>query len=120
MGKSVLIIDDDVGITRTFARILERNCYETDVAHSAEEALRKMGLKHYDLALVDICLTDNSGLELLGKLKEQDSGMVRIVVTGSIVVAPNKAELADEYLLKPVKPQELLAIIEQKIKGTHE
>ena len=46
--------------------------------------------------------------------------MARIVITSSIVSVSNNAELADEYLLKPVKPQELLAIIEQKTKGTDE
>jgi DNA-binding response OmpR family regulator len=119
MGKSVLIIDDDVGIMRTFARILERNGYRADVAHSGSEALQKMGLKHYDVALVDFCLADTNGLDFLEKLRERDSGTARIVITSSIVSVPNGAELADEYLLKPVKPQELLAIIEQKTKGMH-
>ena len=119
MGKSMLIIDADAGITRTFARILERNGYRADVAHSGEEALQKMGLKHYDVALVDFCLADTDGLGFLEKLKERDSGMARIVITSSIVNVPNSAELVDEYLLKPVKPQELLAIIEQKTKGAN-
>jgi DNA-binding NtrC family response regulator len=114
MGKSVLIIDGDAGIRRTFARILERNGYRADVAHNAEEALQKMLLKHYDVALVDFCLTDTNGLDFLEKLKEQDSDMARIVITSSVVSASNSADLADEYLLKPVKPQELLAVIEQK------
>ena len=120
MGKSVLIIDYDAGITRTFARILEKNGYNADVAHSGSEALQKMGLKHYDLALVDFCLTDTNGLGFLEKLKEQDKDTARIVITSSVVSVPDSAELADEYLLKPVKPQELLAIIEQKTKGVHE
>ena len=85
MGKSVLIIDANAGITRTFARILERNCYRADVAHSGEEALQKMGLKHYDVALVDFCLADTNGSGFLKKLKERDSGMARIVITNSIV-----------------------------------
>ncbi len=120
MGKVVLIIDADAGITRTFERILERNGYSADVAHSGEEALQKMGLNHYDVALVDFCLSDTEGLGFLEKLKERDNETARIVLTSSIVSVSNSAELADAYLLKPVKPQELLAIIEQKTKGAHE
>jgi len=66
--------------------------------------------------LIDVCLPDINGLDLLEKLGEQDSGMVKIVITGSQVNISNKAEAADAYLLKPVKPQELLALIEQKLR----
>ncbi len=114
MGKAVLIIDDDVGITRTFSRILQKHGYETDVALTGKEALQKASLKHYVLALVDVRLPDMNGLELLKKFHALDSQMVRIVVTGS-QDPPQKGDLVDAYLLKPVAPQELLSVIEQKI-----
>ncbi len=116
MGKSVLIIDDDEGITRAFARILQKHGYEADVALTGREALKKASLKSYDLALVDVRLPDMDGLELLGLLHDLDGDMVRIVVSGSQFRTSNKGKTADAYLLKPVAPAELLAAIEQKLR----
>ncbi len=114
MSKAVLIIDDDAGITRTFARILQKQGYETDMAYTGKEALKKASLKRYVVALVDIRLPDMNGMELLEKLRELDGEMVRIVVTGSQINLPKKGDEADAYLLKPVTPQELLEVIKQK------
>ena len=115
MGKAVLVIDDDHSITRTFARILQKNGYQADTVHTGKEALQKAAAKHYVLVLIDVCLSDVNGLDLLEKLG-QDSRMVKIVITGSQSDI-DEAEAADAYLLKPVKPQELLALIEQKLRS---
>jgi two-component system KDP operon response regulator KdpE len=111
--KRILIVDDDVNIARTFERILMRKGYETDVFYTGKEALGRASVKHYDAALIDICLPDISGVEVLEKLT-QFSGMVKIVITGSQKISPEKAMLADAYLVKPVKPETLLDIIKQK------
>lgn len=116
--KTVLIIDDDVNITRTFARILQKKGYKTDIAQTGKEAIEKANTKLYAVALIDICLPDLNGMELLDKLDDHGGKMVKIIITGFPTMAPKKGVTADAYLLKPVKPEELLAIIEQKTKET--
>ena len=100
-------------------RILQRNGYETDSAPTGKEALQKIEAKRYAVVLVDLCLPDISGIDLLEDLDRQDHEMVKIVITGSQYNAVDKVKTADAYLLKPVKPQELLTLIDEKIKEKH-
>ena len=116
MDRAVLIIDDDVNIRRTFERILQKNGYVTDSSSTGKEALEKIKTKRYTVVLVDLCLPDINGIKLLEELDLQDHEMVKIVITGSQYDASDKVKNADAYLLKPVKPQELLVLIEQKFK----
>jgi DNA-binding NtrC family response regulator len=115
-AKTVLIIDDDESITKTFARILQKKGYNTDTAQTGKEAIQKANAKFYAVALIDICLPDLNGVELLDKLADHDGKMVKIIITGFPTMAPMKGAHADAYLLKPVKPQELLLIIDEKTK----
>jgi DNA-binding NtrC family response regulator len=112
--KTVLIIDDDENITKTFARILQKNGYHTDTAQTGKEAIQKANAKFYAVALIDVCLPDLNGAELLDKLADHGGKMVKIIITGFPAIAPTSG--ADAYLVKPVKPQELLSIIREKIK----
>jgi DNA-binding NtrC family response regulator len=115
-AKTVLIIDDDEKITRTFARILERKGYRAETATSGKEAIEKTRTKAYDVALIDICLSDMNGIELLGRLEAHGGRMVKIIITGFPTMPQLNSAAPDACLLKPVKPQELLATIEEKTK----
>ena len=53
-------------------------------------------------------------MELLNKLNEHGSKMVKIIITGFPSIASDKD--ADAFLVKPVKPQELLSILDSKLK----
>jgi len=114
LRKTVLIVDDDAGIRKAFARILQRNGYTADVASNGKEALQKVTAKKYDAALVDICLPDLNGLELLDQMQRAHRNMVIIVITGNHIESKEDIK-ADEYLLKPVNPEDLIRLIEQKI-----
>ena len=109
-ANTVLIVDDDESITKSFARILEKNGYNTDVAKTGKEAIQKASNKFYNVALIDVFLPDMAGTELLEKLPDNDR-MIKIIITGF----PTRAKNADATLEKPVRPQELLALIKQKI-----
>ena len=112
----ILVVDDDERIVRTFQRILKKNGYQTDTARTGKEAIRKANGKTYDLALIDICLPDMSGMDLLDKLADLDSKMVKIIITGFPIMAPEESSKAVACLVKPVKPEELISIIERKTK----
>jgi DNA-binding response OmpR family regulator len=121
--KVILVIDDDKSILRTFTRILQKSNYEIDVAETGKEAIEKADGRHYDLALVDIRLPDMDGTELLAKLKVQLQNTVKIMITGFPSLETGVKALdegADAYLVKPVKPQELLVLLEEKLKHREE
>jgi DNA-binding response OmpR family regulator len=121
--KRVIIIDDDKSILRTFTRILQKNGYEIDVAETGKEALEKSKKNTYDLALIDIRLPDMDGTDLLVKMKQTTPDAIKIMITGFPSLETGVKALdegADAYLVKPVKPEELLALIEEKFRAKDE
>ena len=121
--KIILVVDDDKSILRTFTRILKKSGYEIETAETGKEAIEKAECRHYDLALVDIRLPDMDGTDLLAKLKKQLQCTVKIMITGFPSLETGVKALdegADAYLVKPVKPQELLILLEEKLKNREE
>jgi DNA-binding response OmpR family regulator len=121
--KNILVIDDDKSILRTFTRILQKSGYQIDVAETGKEALDKAKKKNYDLALIDIRLPDMDGTDLLVKLKQDMNNAIKIMITGFPSLETGVKALdegADAYLVKPVKPEELIALIEEKFKARTE
>ena len=117
--KNILVVDDDKSILRTFTRILNKSGYEIDVAETGKEAIEKSNKKCYDLALIDIRLPDMDGTDLLVKMKPSMKNAVKIMITGFPSLETGVKALdegADAYLVKPVKPEELIALIEEKFK----
>jgi DNA-binding response OmpR family regulator len=121
--KTILVVDDDKSILRTFTRILQKNGYTIDSAETGKEAIEKAEKMHYDLALVDVRLPDIDGTDLLAKMKGTLQDTIKIMITGFPSLESGIKALdegADAYLVKPVKPEELLMLIEEKLKNKQE
>ena len=121
--RIILVVDDDKSILRTFTRILQKNGYKIDTAETGREAIERADKKHYDLALVDIRLPDMDGTYLLAKIKKQLKNTIKIMITGFPSLESGVKALdegADAYLVKPVKPEELLMLIKEKLKSKDE
>ena len=119
-NRTILVVDDDKSILRTFTRILQKNGYKIDTAETGREAIERADKKHYDLALVDIRLPDMDGTDLLAKIKNQLKNTIKIMITGFPSLESGVKALdegADAYLVKPVKPEELLMLIKEKLKS---
>lgn len=121
--KRILVVDDDVEILETLRDILESKGYEVDTAETGSKAIEKTHGSFYNLALLDIRLPDMEGIELLTRMKETTPKMVKIMVTGypslqNAVEAVNKG--ADGYVVKPIKPEQLLAKVEEELKKQDE
>ena len=118
--KTVLVIDDDKSILRTFTRILQRAGYSTETAENGKEALDKIQARNYDAALIDVVLGDGNGLDLLPKIEENSPKTVKIVVTGADSTEKRDEACrngADAYLTKPVNPEVLLDVFAEKLKS---
>jgi DNA-binding response OmpR family regulator len=116
--KHILVIDDDKSILRTFTRILRKNGYEIDVAETGKEAIEKSKGGSYDLALIDVRLPDMEGTDVLAKMQITMRDAVKIMITGFPSLETGVKALdegADAYLVKPVKSEELLELIEEKL-----
>ena len=118
-GKSVLVVDDDRAILRTFTRILQRAGFLTETADNGKDALAKIQARNYDIALIDVILGDSNGLDLLPRIEETSPKTVKIIMTGADS-SEKRGEAckngADAYLTKPVNPEMLLSIFQEKLK----
>ncbi len=115
---SVLIVEDDANIRVPLSTILQQKGYNTDTAKNGKEAIEKSKAKFYNLALLDIKLPDMEGTRLLTTMHETMPKMAKIMITGypsleNAVEALNHG--ADAYVIKPVKTEKLLALIEEKL-----
>jgi len=115
---SILIVEDDVNIRQSLRTVLQQKGYNTDTAKNGEEAIRKSQTKFFNLALLDIKLPDMEGTKLLLIMHENLPKMMKIMITGypsleNAVEALNQG--ADAYIIKPVKPDKLLALIQEKL-----
>jgi len=117
--KSILVVDDDKSILRTLTRILQKAGYDADVAETGKEAVEKAEKRCYDLTLIDVRLPDIDGTDLLVCMKDTLKDTVKIMITGFPSLETGVKALdggADAYLVKPVRPEELLVLIEEKLK----
>jgi DNA-binding response OmpR family regulator len=115
--KLVLVVDDDRDILRVFRSILENAGYTVRTAETGKEALSLLNNTEFDVCLVDVKLPDMDGTELLLEMGENPE-TVKIIITGfsSEAVGIKAADYgADDFLVKPVKAEELLAMIKQKL-----
>ena len=120
MQKSiVLIVDDDLAILESTKAIVESAGYAVQTAETAHDAIRKARNDWFDVALLDIDLPDMQGTELLKRLQEIKPRMIKIMVTGSASL-DNAIECvnleAKAYIVKPFHPDDLLQVIEEKLK----
>jgi CheY-like chemotaxis protein len=114
--KTILVVDDDKTTLRTLTSFLQENGYTTDKAETGNQAIQKMQTKEYDVGIFSLALPDMSGIELL-KIPIKTLPMFKIVMTG--VSTKEIGQLAadngaDEYLVKPVNPKEILELIKKQ------
>jgi DNA-binding NtrC family response regulator len=118
--RSILIIDDNPSILRTMTRVLSREGYDLYTAATGKEASEKLSTKKFDVALIDVGLGETLGTDLLPLMNKVAPSMLKIVFTGTPMSKGTLDEVnrgADVFLLKPVKPEILIGILEEKLKG---
>jgi diguanylate cyclase (GGDEF)-like protein len=116
----ILVVDDDPLILQTLQAVLRGSGYLTDTASVPEEALRKAqeAPGAYDVAVLDLNMPETSGLELLTALRQTDSFIMPVVMTGYATKENAVQSLRQgvfEFIEKPVMPEELLAVIEKAL-----
>ncbi len=124
----ILIIDDDPDIVEAMKVTLESKQYGVATAESGEEGLKKVKLKRPDLIILDIMMeTGDKGFDVCRELKkDQNYKEIPILMLTAIKErtgfdfkeeARDEAWLpVDDYVEKPLKPDELIAKVETLLK----
>jgi putative two-component system response regulator len=117
----VLVVDDDELNRRLTSDMLRINGYEVADATNALEAREQIDRRHPDLVLMDVMMPGKTGIEMCRELKEDPKTRLIpvVLVTG---LTDREAKLkgieagADDFLNKPVDPQELFARVKSLLK----
>lgn len=111
--ERLLVIDDDASMCRFLVSYLEPEGFMVDGVHDGETGLGRLNTVPYDLVILDVVLPKINGFEVLRRLRNGLNPPV-IMVTGcdnEIDMVVGLEMGADDYVIKPVRPRELLARI---------
>ena len=110
MNKSLLVVDDDLPFRERLSRSMQKKGFEVDSADSFASAVEIIEKQNYDYAIVDMRLTDGSGLELIKKMQIKSPGTKSLLLTGYGNIATAVAAIksgAIDYLPKPAEVDQI-------------
>ena len=116
MGK-ILIVDDDPNVQRLLQYTLKQEGYDVFVAADGAEGYRLWGTESPDLILLDVMLPKLDGYQVAAKIRAEEGSNAHVPII--MLTAEREVEQkvrglragADDYLIKPFHPAELLARI---------
>jgi pilus assembly protein CpaE len=117
MAAKILVVDDDPNVQRGLEYTLKQEGYDVVIASDGAEAFRLYGAESPDLILLDVLLPKLDGYQVAEKIRAEEAGSRHtpiIMLTAEREVEQKVRGLragADDYLIKPFHPAELLARI---------
>jgi two-component system, OmpR family, response regulator len=121
----ILIVDDDEGVTQTFARMLRLEGYQVRTAVSAEKGLVEAEASHPDAIILDLRMPMVDGLGFLRRLRAHDHqrAIPVAIVTGDYflddAVSNELQALGAELRFKPLWLEDLVGLARNLLKVTH-
>lgn len=113
MNETILVVDDEPEMRSTLVRYLSSEGFNVSAVSDGQELSRALELATFDLVILDLGLRNETGLDLLKKLRETLNIAV-IILTGKSDPVDRVVGLelgADDYVTKPFLNRELLARI---------
>ncbi|MBX9789370.1 MAG: sigma-54 dependent transcriptional regulator [Pirellulales bacterium] len=113
---NVLLIDDDDGLRRTTRLALEAMQHQVSEARGSSQALELAGHRKFQIALLDLRLAAESGLELLPQLLALAPGLQVVVITAYATIETAVEAMrrgAVDYLPKPFTPSQLRLVFDR-------
>ena len=109
----ILLIEDDSNVRMLMEHVLLRANYDVDVTSTVEQARALIEAQAYDLVVTDGRLPDGTGLTLAELANKQ--GIPNLIVTAYAFDLMKEGLGRFEFLLKPVRPDELLRAVERAL-----
>lgn len=108
----LLVVEDNPKLSDLLVALLNDQSYAVDAAPTVEDARAALDVATYDLVILDLALPDGDGGTVLRELRRRGESVPVLVATARTEVVHRVATLdqgADDYLVKPFSPEELLA-----------
>jgi len=121
MAYKVLVVDDEKSIVRLITFNLEKEGFITLQAGNGEEALRLINDQNPDLMLLDLMLPVLDGLEVCRRIRQEGHPVAVIMLTAKDQEIDRVLGLelgADDYIIKPFSPRELVARVRAVLRRT--
>ena len=113
MGAKILIVDDEPNVLRLIGYALQAEGYQIITAKNGIEAMTKVQAEQPDLVILDVMLPELSGIDICRQLRSRsETATLPIIMFSARIQIPDKVAGfkagADEYLTKPIAPDELV------------
>lgn len=116
--KQIFLVEDDSEIAKNLTFLLQAEGYGVSRASGQAEASSMLEKARYDLALVDLSLPDGNGFAVCTEIRQlQNIPVIFLTASGdeaSVVTGLNMG--ADDYIIKPFRPRELVARIQAALR----
>jgi DNA-binding response OmpR family regulator len=117
---NILIVEDDEIMLKAIKSILNREGFKVFTAKDGKEAFEMINTTTFGILITDLMLPHTSGLEVVSKMRNQEStkniGIIVVSAVGNQETISEAYQLgADEYLKKPITATALLLTIRKLI-----
>ncbi|MCJ7792269.1 MAG: response regulator, partial [Dehalococcoidia bacterium] len=118
----ILVVDDEQVVRDLVKRVLAGEGYEVDTVDNADDALKEIESKRYNLILLDIKMPGISGVELFGSIQKIARSLARRVVfiTGDVMAADTEKFLSEtkvSHIAKPFNAEQLRREVKRALTG---
>jgi len=119
--RRILLVEDEKTIRDTVAAYLEREGYWVTPAEDGEVALEQFGKHRFDLVVLDLMLPKVPGEQVCKAIRDaSDVPIIMLTAKGELEDRVAGLELgADDYLVKPFSPRELVARVRALLRRAH-
>jgi DNA-binding NtrC family response regulator len=117
--KRILVIDDEPSIRHALLMGLTSEEFEVDGAEDGKSGIQLGSVKPYDVLIVDLCLPDIDGLEVIHKIESVFPETVSIMITGNpqgSIALEVKNQGVTAFLEKPLDLQSVKLAIQRALK----
>ncbi len=116
----ILLVDDDVDLVKVMRGVLESKAYQVIVAYDGKEGLEKARQEKPDLVVLDILMPVADGFVFADQFRKDPSlaktPVIALTSFSESLGQPFPFEVS-EYIVKPIKPKDLVAKVEEFLKS---
>ena len=120
MKRSILIVDDEPILRLSLKKLLNNENYKTLCTNGVKETLQLDPSLKFDLAIVDLNLSDGKGTDLISSLKKSQPPLQSILITGEHSINVTIVEAINQgifyFIPKPFEPDALLSLVKKVLK----
>lgn len=117
----IMIVEDDINLAELIRIYLISEGWIIDIFHTGQEALKELEKNKYDILILDILLPDINGFEICKMVREKST--IPIIMLTALENSIHKVQGlnigADDYIIKPFEPAELIARIKSQLRRNY-